>query len=184
MPCLAYLHMKPQLSGEIVGCLDHTYNNDPIVSSPGRWFILQDDVQWLWRQLKVTLDGIQCFLIIGPQSNHCNNLNYGKMPSDCRYLQLQKKQHTARYCAIKSCNMFFLLAVLCSFSILFYRTGHWASSSIPRWHNVLIAKGCNLQWIQLLKQTFICDFAPGTCMAGYIHANTSRTFPLIWALLN
>lgn len=45
MPCLAYLHMKPQLSGEIVGCLDHTYNNDPIVSSPGRWFILQDDVQ-------------------------------------------------------------------------------------------------------------------------------------------
>lgn len=184
MPYLAYLHTKPQLSGEIFGRLNHTYNDVPIVLSPGGRFILRDDVQRSWRRLEVALDGIQRLLIIGSQTNHCNSMNYGEMPSDCGYLQPHEKEHIARYCAIKSRNAFFLLAAICSFGISFYRAGHRSSLSIPGWHKVLIAKGCDVQWIELLEQTFVCDFAPGARVGGYIHANTTKIFPQIRALLD
>jgi len=106
------------------------------------------------------------------------------MPSNCSYLRPHPKEDIACHCAIKSRNAFFILAALCSYGISFYRAGNWASLSIPAWHNVLIAKGCNPQWIQLLEQTFVCDFAPGAHVGGYIHTNTSRIFPQIRALLD
>jgi len=184
MPHLAYLHTNPQLTGEIFGRLDHTYHSVPIVSTTGGWFVLRDDVLRSWNRLEVALNGIQRFLLNGSQNIHHYNLSFGDMPYSCGYLRPHRKEDIARHCAIKSRNAFFILAALCSYGISFYRAGHRASLSIPAWHKVLVAKGCDPQWIQLLEQTFVCDFAPGARVGGYIYANSSRIWPQIRALLD
>lgn len=184
MPHLAFLPRQVIYHGPIFGRLNVTYSGVPIVQIPNGYFMLNTDTINSWQRLETALFGIHDLLFLSQHTNMFGDLRVGEMPHECGYLQPHKTENAARYCAMKSRDAFLLLGALCSFTISFYRTGNLAKEIVPLWHKRLMLRSYTPQWLELLEETFVCNFSRGARVGGYLKAAFTRLFPQIRAFLD
>jgi hypothetical protein len=178
-PYLAFWPVRQTFDGPLFGRLDISRSTLKIRMYNAEKYGLDPDLIESWDRLEFALLDLAKFLLSRKPTSR-SALGLLPLPQDCGYRTTHRTREFVTKCAFKSQRAFVCLATLCSFAIAINEHPSDKFCSTPRWVVECIDRGVHPQWLTLLQNSFVCDFAPGYRAGAYVNAYTSFwawTFP-------